>query len=875
MTENMSLDSLQEEEELKAKTKANAKAKSKSTAVSSGDSAVDTVSSTFSSFADVFSQSTMTKSVVGDLVPDTSISTSNVSSSTSSHASGITPVKKAVISSSQSNENFFADFISGSSNPDKSTSKVASPTPKHGKNSPPGMTEPIANATPITRTPPTAANPSPLPTVSPEPVVVAASKQKTTATPEPMRAKEKMPEPVGEMNLSPTVTPASDSVGSLSPLVPPVPSSHGSPSPALSSSSEEAPPSTVRVDVGTGGADTYSANKDESDSLAVQYHQLQAEMSQKNTQYSELQSKYSAVCDKFKDTVKKLSEVKETFKSKCRSYDEEILQYRDSLNTKEFAHMGLQERFFLLEKQVSGKDMAAIQSKARIADLEEELAVKTKACQDKDAAVQLAEEQCKNLEASYLELQQSANAGKNQYDELLAVHRDLTAQHTSVQDELANLKEVLQSKASDTTTTAQQISTMQETIDQMRAQLEENAGLATQFQEYKKRAQQALKQANSTVAENSSSLQLTHEASLRRLQAEIAELTENNQLICRQKEQLAKENKELSEQQRALEKRVSELVRELEDSSETLRSLERKRDHDHHQHQQQQQALPAGGASTCIMDGMLIHEDGRSDYGRSRASSASMEERDVREPVTPAQPTSAAANEEGEVVAVPSSNFSIGGDSEEEEEEAQSTRDQSQVQSQGHLLSSASSAAVSSIQQSPVAATAPTAASPAATPGTPIVNSSQLFVVYQLQQQLQSLRNDFISRGQQCDELQRAVDEAEVDKEALRSKNAELNAFLSRIKQQLDREKDTETNKNIINFEYLKNCVYVYMSTTEKSEKRRLTPVIATILKFTDKERESVISLIQSKGSSKGNNSAISGTEDAFTSLYSSMFGQS
>jgi hypothetical protein len=102
-----------------------------------------------------------------------------------------------------------------------------------------------------------------------------------------------------------------------------------------------------------------------------------------------------------------------------------------------------------------------------------------------------------------------------------------------------------------------------------------------------------------------------------------------------------------------------------------------------------------------------------------------------------------------------------------------------------------------------------------------------------------------------------------------------LNAFLNRIKQQLDQEKDTETSKNIINFEYLKNCVYVYMNTSEKSEKRRLTPVIATILQFTDKERESVMSFVQSdKVRSKGSGSSTSNTEDAFASLYNSMFGQ-
>lgn len=43
-----------------------------------------------------------------------------------------------------------------------------------------------------------------------------------------------------------------------------------------------------------------------------------------------------------------------------------------------------------------------------------------------------------------------------------------------------------------------------------------------------------------------------------------------------------------------------------------------------------------------------------------------------------------------------------------------------------------------------------------------------------------------------------------------------------------------------INLEYLKNCIYKYMSSSELSEQRRLYPVIGVILNFTQQELKSI-----------------------------------
>ncbi len=48
-----------------------------------------------------------------------------------------------------------------------------------------------------------------------------------------------------------------------------------------------------------------------------------------------------------------------------------------------------------------------------------------------------------------------------------------------------------------------------------------------------------------------------------------------------------------------------------------------------------------------------------------------------------------------------------------------------------------------------------------------------------------------------------------------------------------------------INYEYLKNCIYKYMTSNSLSEKQRLYPVIGMILQFTSKELKQIEALIQ------------------------------
>jgi len=56
----------------------------------------------------------------------------------------------------------------------------------------------------------------------------------------------------------------------------------------------------------------------------------------------------------------------------------------------------------------------------------------------------------------------------------------------------------------------------------------------------------------------------------------------------------------------------------------------------------------------------------------------------------------------------------------------------------------------------------------------------------------------------------------------------------------LDRTKRLQDPDSATNMEYLKNCIYRFMATTENSERRRLYPVISTILKLTSSEKTAI-----------------------------------
>ena len=90
-------------------------------------------------------------------------------------------------------------------------------------------------------------------------------------------------------------------------------------------------------------------------------------------------------------------------------------------------------------------------------------------------------------------------------------------------------------------------------------------------------------------------------------------------------------------------------------------------------------------------------------------------------------------------------------------------------------------------------------------------------------------------------------------------------AYLDRSKKFQGDGPDSATNT-----EYLKNCVYRFMATTEHSERRRLAPVISTILKLTSQEKRTIDTALAAGDSEEMDTLATIG---AFTSSFGSFFG--
>ena len=63
-----------------------------------------------------------------------------------------------------------------------------------------------------------------------------------------------------------------------------------------------------------------------------------------------------------------------------------------------------------------------------------------------------------------------------------------------------------------------------------------------------------------------------------------------------------------------------------------------------------------------------------------------------------------------------------------------------------------------------------------------------------------------------------------------------LKSRLDELLAHIERNKASASPESAINMEYLKNCIYRFMVSSEHSEKMRLYPVVATILRFTSDE---------------------------------------
>jgi hypothetical protein len=111
----------------------------------------------------------------------------------------------------------------------------------------------------------------------------------------------------------------------------------------------------------------------------------------------------------------------------------------------------------------------------------------------------------------------------------------------------------------------------------------------------------------------------------------------------------------------------------------------------------------------------------------------------------------------------------------------------------------------------------------------------QLYYVNELYSQIDELRREVANRGTEVESTRQELINESAIKRKLEGRVEELLAYLDRSKKFQGDGPDSATNT-----EYLKNCVYRFMATTEHSERKRLAPVISTILKLTSQEKKAI-----------------------------------
>ena len=111
--------------------------------------------------------------------------------------------------------------------------------------------------------------------------------------------------------------------------------------------------------------------------------------------------------------------------------------------------------------------------------------------------------------------------------------------------------------------------------------------------------------------------------------------------------------------------------------------------------------------------------------------------------------------------------------------------------------------------------------------------SGDLYYVNQLNTQIDELRHSLSLKGMEMETCISDLHLAKEEKKKLETRIEELVAYL-------DRTQKLQEGDSAVNMEYLKNCIYRFMSTTEVSEKKRLFPVISTILKLTSNEKKQI-----------------------------------
>eukprot|EP01035_Chromulina_nebulosa_P018583 gene18583-24309_t len=164
-------------------------------------------------------------------------------------------------------------------------------------------------------------------------------------------------------------------------------------------------------------------------------------------------------------------------------------------------------------------------------------------------------------------------------------------------------------------------------------------------------------------------------------------------------------------------------------------------------------------------------------------------------------------------------------------------------------------------------------------------NKPETFIyMTQLNNKIEELKSELANRGL---ELNVTLQELQLEREAKRklsNKVDDLTAIIDRTRKTSNNSsgqdqsiiKSLDVKSNEFNVEYLKNCIYRYMSTNELSEKKRLIPVISTLLNLTKEEKQTIDNIIRAEEIDTDDLAAIASIGTSIESFFgnaASLFG--
>jgi predicted nucleic acid-binding Zn-ribbon protein len=520
--------------------------------------------------------------------------------------------------------------------------------------------------------------------------------------------------------------------------------------------------------------------------LASDLAKLSEEAKQKDDTVTDLREKLKGLTDKTREVMKSYSQSKERVKALEKS--EEIAKSaKGTISTKDAEILSLKLKLENVERIVAEQKDAAASSAEQKQKTKKERSADQETISKLTERVGVLEGELTKATTATAGLAEEASRAQGQYEREKGA---LAALKLELEEAKRKFKEDLKTTES---THATVVSERESELENLRMKLGSENEASTQHEEYKKRAQIALKKANSSASE---------------MNAQITELQRaiksNESELLTLRETLVKEEAARKAAEGLAESQGAERVAMAEELEKARKVAELSNE----------EAAQLQGANTALSEACEQLEAAVSAKSKlieektielARAQAAVKDAQDQKSALERMHANAAP----GEHLAVPTNG--------------KGTKPSADV-------SNAQRAAADTYpQENPPSAGGDTDSIPNQS-----ASPDQLYYVQTLSTELEQLKRE---NGEKSMEISEA--KMEMARHAEESKN--LQGRIEELQNFLNRSKKSTDSEAVTNMEYLKNCVCRFMTTTEMSEKKRLFPVISTILNFTTSERQQII----------------------------------